>query len=96
MGSSKRALSLWLGAIIIYLVAHALTGRQGLFAFVELQGRERALQERLLTLESERETLEARVKRLSLASLDLDYLDERARITLGAGRSDEFTFALAR
>jgi cell division protein FtsB len=95
MGSSKRALSLWLGAIIIYLVAHALTGRQGLFAFVELQGRERALEQRLGSLETEHATLQARIARLSPNSLDLDYLDERARITLGAGRSDEFVFALA-
>jgi cell division protein FtsB len=95
MGSSKRALSLWLGAIIIYLVAHALSGRQGLLAYVELQARERALEARLDALDQERASLQARVARLQWSTLDLDYLDERARLTLAAGRDDELVFALA-
>jgi cell division protein FtsB len=88
------ALSLWLGAAIIYLVAHALTGRQGLFAFVELQARERALEAQLAILSAERSVLEARAARMHEASLDADYLDERARVSLGAGGGEDFVFTL--
>ena len=88
------ALSLGLGAAILYLGAHAVTGRQGLVAFVDLQAQERALEQRVASLEEERAQLEARAARLRPETLDLDYLDERARITLAAGDSDELVFTL--
>jgi cell division protein FtsB len=97
MGSLRRtnALSLWLGVVIIYLIAQALTGRQGLFAFVELQARERALQTQLAELGRERASLEARARRLRGATFDADYLDERARLSLGANPADELVFTLS-
>jgi len=88
------ALSLGLGAAILYLGAHAVTGRQGLVAYVDLQGQERALEARIAVLEAERAHLEARAARLRPETLDLDYLDERARITLAAGDREELVFAL--
>ncbi|HJS80219.1 MAG TPA: septum formation initiator family protein [Vitreimonas sp.] len=88
------ALSLGLGAAILYLGAHAVTGRQGLVAYVDLQAQERVLEERVSSLEEERARLEARAARLRPETLDLDYLDERARITLAAGDSEELVFAL--
>ena len=88
------ALSLGLGAAILYLGAHAVTGRQGLVAYVDLQAQERVLEQRLASLEEERAQLEARAARLRPETLDLDYLDERARITLAAGDSEELVFAL--
>jgi cell division protein FtsB len=88
------ALSLGLGAAILYLGAHAVTGRQGLVAYVDLQAQERALESRLATVERERAQLEARAARLRPETLDLDYLDERARITLAAGDSQELVFTL--
>ena len=88
------ALSLGLGAAILYLGAHAVTGRQGLVAFVDLQAQERALEQRVASLEEERAQLEARAARLRPETLDLDYLDERARITLAAGDSEELVFTL--
>ena len=94
---SKRgsvAVSVGLGAAILYLGAHAVTGRQGLMAYVELQGQERSLQERLTTLEGEKADLEARAARLRPETLDLDYLDERARVLLAAGEPDELVFAI--
>jgi cell division protein FtsB len=90
----STALSIALGAAILYLGAHAVTGRQGLAAYVDLQEQERVLERRVAALESERVALEARAARLRPASLDLDYLDERARITLAAGDGDEIVFAL--
>jgi len=86
--------SLGLGAAILYLGAHAVTGRQGLVAYVDLQAQERVLEQRVASLDEERAVLEARAARLRPETLDLDYLDERARITLAAGDSDELVFAL--
>jgi len=88
------ALSIGLGAAILYLGAHAVTGRQGLVAYVDLQAQERVLEERVSSLEAERVDLEARAARLRPETLDLDYLDERARVTLAAGDSEEIVFAL--
>lgn len=88
------ALSLGLGAAIIYLGAHAVTGPQGLIAYVELQAQERAFERRVAALAEERAHLEARAARLRPETLDLDYLDERARITLAAGDSSELIFTL--
>jgi cell division protein FtsB len=88
------ALSLGLGAAILYLGAHAVTGRQGLVAYIDLQAQERALEQRVAALEAERAQLEARAARLRPGTLDLDYLDERARITLAAGDSEELVFTL--
>jgi cell division protein FtsB len=91
---SSAALSIGLGAAILYLGAHAVTGRQGLVAYVDLQAQERALETRVSELEAERDRLEARAARLRPATLDHEYLDERARITLAAGDGEELVFAL--
>jgi cell division protein FtsB len=88
------ALNIVLGGAIIYLAAHAVTGRQGLVAYVDLHAQERVLEDRVLTLDAERAQLEARASRLRPESLDLDYLDERARITLAAADPDELVFVL--
>ena len=94
---SKRGsavVSIALGAGILYLGAHAVTGRQGLVAYVDLQSQERTLEQRVAALDTEHAQLEARAARLRPETLDLDYLDERARITLAAGDSEELVFAL--
>lgn len=92
--SGGMAVSVGLGAVILYLGAHAVTGRQGLVAYVDLQAQERTLAERLTTLEGARADLEARAARLRPETLDLDYLDERARVLLAAGDPDEIVFAI--
>lgn len=92
--SGSIAVSVGLGAAILYLGAHAVTGRQGLVAYVDLQAQERTLEQRVSALEEERADLEARAARLRPESLDLDYLDERARVLLAAGDRDEIVFAL--
>jgi len=88
------ALSIGLGAAILDLGAHAVTGRQGLVAYVDLQAQERTLESRLDAVEAERAQLEARAARMRGETLDLDYLDERARVTLAAGDSEEIVFAI--
>jgi cell division protein FtsB len=92
--AGSAALSIGLGAAILYLGAHAVTGPQGLVAYVDLQAREEALESQLQDLAAERAQLEARAARLKPESLDLDYLDERARILLAAGDPDEIVFTL--
>ncbi len=94
--SGNIAMSVGLGAAILYLGAHAVTGRQGLVAYVDAQAQERTLEQRLASLEGEKTELEARAARLRPETLDLDYLDERARVLLAAGDSDEIVFALDR
>jgi cell division protein FtsB len=90
----SAALSIGLGAAILYLGAHAVTGRQGLVAYVDLQAQERVLEQRVEQLSTEEATLEARAERLRPGHIDRDYLEERARITLAAGDSEEIVFDL--
>ena len=88
-------LSIGLGAAILYLGAQAVTGRQGLVAYVDLQAQERALDQRVAALSEEDAQLQARAARLQPGEhFDRDYLDERARITLAAGDSEEIVFDL--
>jgi cell division protein FtsB len=84
-----------LGAAILYLGAHAVTGRQGLVAYVDLQAEQRTLEQRVDELTAEESRLEARADRLRPGeTFDRDYLEERVRITLAAGDSDEIVFAV--
>ena len=91
----SAALSIGLGAAILYLGAQAVTGRQGLVAYVDLQAQERVLEQRVAELTAEEQQLRARMARLQPGdSFDRDYLDERTRITLAAGDRDEIVFDL--
>ncbi|UPT61111.1 MAG: septum formation initiator family protein [Hyphomonadaceae bacterium JAD_PAG50586_4] len=97
MGKQGSAIvSIGLGAAILYLGAHAVTGHQGLMAYVDLQAQEHVLEQRVEALEEERAALETRAARMRPETLDLDYLDERARLTLAAGDAEEIVFALDR
>lgn len=93
--SSKRnfAASLGLAALIFYLGANAFTGEDGLISFFGLQAREAKLKTRLHGLEQRRALLADRVARLRPDSLDLDFLEERARALLAARRPGEHTMA---
>jgi len=92
--TTSIGVSLGLGAAILYLGAHAVTGHQGLAAYVDLQAQEEALTARLASLEAERAALRARAERLQPGTLDRDYLDEQARTLLGAGAAEDLVFAL--
>ena len=91
----SAVLSIGLGAAILYLGAQAVTGRQGLVAYVDLQAQERVLEERVAELTDEEQQLQARMARLQPGErFDRDYLDERVRVTLAAGDRDEIVFDL--
>jgi cell division protein FtsB len=91
---ASAAVSLGLGATILYLSAQAVTGPQGLMAFVDMQEREQALSERLDDARAEQAALEARLARLDPTDPDIDYLDERARLTLASQDPNEVVFRL--
>jgi len=85
---TPAAYILLLGVIAVF--AHSgLQSDHGLAAFREAGSAERRLAGELETLRAERERLASRVLRLSDRDLDLDLLDERARLLLGLVRPDE-------
>ena len=87
---------LGLSALIVYLAAHGLTGRQGLVSYLGLQEHERALETEQTELQATIETLSDRAARLRTGSSDFDrdYLEERARTILGAARANEVVIDL--
>lgn len=93
MAQNGFVASLGLATVIIYLAANTVLGEDGLVSFIGLQARERALETQLARLESIRDRLEDRAARLRPQTLDGDYLEERARVLLGARRAEEFTYA---
>jgi cell division protein FtsB len=92
--TSTLVLRVGLGAAIVYLGAHAVTGQQGLAAYVGLQERQEELRATLSDVEAERAALEARASRLRPETLDLDYLEERASVSLGASDQNQLVFVL--
>ncbi|MCY4460113.1 MAG: septum formation initiator family protein [Albidovulum sp.] len=68
----------------------AVQGEYGIISRVAALDREIELTNTLLEIESELEILANKTNRLSDGNLDLDLLDERARIVLGMIRDDEF------
>jgi cell division protein FtsB len=86
-----------IGALILYLAAHGLTGRQGLISYIGLQEQERALTAESAALAAEIDALSDRANRLRTGSkdFDLDYLEERARTLVDAVRLDEVVYEFA-
>lgn len=87
---------LGLSALILYLAAHGLTGRQGLISYIGLQEREQALEAEHAQLEARIDDLADRAARLRTgsAAFDRDYLEERARTILDAAHADEVLIEL--
>lgn len=76
-------------AIFVYFGYHLIHGDSGYFANKGLQKKLAVAEQKLAQKKSDREKLENRVKRLRPDSLDLDMLDERARVTLGFMKPQE-------
>ena len=76
------------------LAYQAVRGERGLIGWQKLE-QNRAHRQHLLTLlQSRNDALAARASRLRTDSLDIDFLDERARIVLGLVARDEMTVFL--
>ena len=80
---------LFFAAIFAYFAYHIVHGERGMLRanLLERQLGEREV--RLAQLEENRDVLEARVRGLRLGSLDLDLLEERARLVLGYGAEND-------
>lgn len=75
--------------LIAYFSFSALQGEFGLTRLIEIRAIEARLEADLDRRKAQREEVENRVARLSDGFLDLDLLDERARVVLGLARPDE-------
>jgi cell division protein FtsB len=83
-----------IGGVVLYYSYHGLAGEYGLLRWSELQAEEARLRSDLEGLEAERSRMETRLARLRDSSLDLDYLEEIARVRLAYVRPDEVLVAL--
>lgn len=90
--SPPVATALWLMcavAISGYFAFAAMQGDHGIFRRVQISADIASLQVRKAELQAELERMTNLTTRLSDYSLDLDLLDERARVVLGYLRADE-------
>ena len=72
-----------------YFAFAAVQGEYGVFRHIELKAERKLLEAELAMLDAQAEAMRDRTRRLSDDYLDLDLLDERARLVLGLARTDE-------
>jgi len=72
-----------------YFIFAAVQGETGHLQRMQVEAQEKRLVAELAELQIERAKLENKIYRLSDEYLDLDLLDERARLVLGLARVDE-------
>ena len=75
--------------LFVYFGFHLMHGDMGYFALRGVDQKLAETQEKYDHILTERVTLENRVKLLRPGSLDLDMLDERARVVLGFAKPEE-------
>ncbi|MBR2033445.1 MAG: septum formation initiator family protein [Alphaproteobacteria bacterium] len=84
--------SWWLicGIAVFYFAFHTVNGERGLLKYLYL--RQEILQAQKVAAEysQQKHDLEVKVRHLSNGSLDLDLLEERARIVLNLADNDDF------
>ena len=83
-------------AVIAYFAYHAVEGERGLRAYFALKLQTELAREERDALRDERMVIERRVNLLKPESLDLDMLDERARVVLNKVHEDDFVILLSR
>lgn len=81
-------------ALFCYLAFHVARGGVSIHQLVENREAVRAAEAELARAEAEHAHLAERVAMLRPETLDLDFLDERARVVLGWARPDEAVFLL--
>ncbi len=91
----RRAIgSLFCVLILFYLGFHTISGERGVFALMRESSKLDALNVEIAEIKSERESIEKKVQKLSISSLDLDLLDEQSRNILGRAGNDEVVIFL--
>jgi len=76
-------------SIACYFVYHAIQGDRGVIAWLRVNQELQDAKATYATIEGQRATLEQRVALLSNSSLDLDMLEERARVMLNFTHPDD-------
>ena len=91
MDAIKRFIpSFFIAMAIAYFGYHALTGEQGVLNWLVIENVIRETEIQLADARAERERMEEIAARLRSDSLDLDYLDERARDVLNVAHPRDF------
>jgi cell division protein FtsB len=91
----KRIIAPLLGVLVMfYLCFHAVSGERGVVALFKENRKLAQLKTELEKITAERNSLEAKVHGLSSNSLDLDLLDEQARLVLGLAGKNEVVYFL--
>ncbi|HJO75478.1 MAG TPA: septum formation initiator family protein [Rhodospirillales bacterium] len=72
-----------------YFTFHVVQGDRGLLAWWKIKQRVAAAKQSLEVSQSQRQTMENRVRLLEPGSLDPDMLEERARLMLNYGHADD-------
>jgi cell division protein FtsB len=75
--------------LLFYFAYHIFQGERGFFAWLRLKQKIAEDEAILVNLQVQRETLERQVHLLRPDNLDLDMLEERARLILNFARPDE-------
>ncbi|MDO4975020.1 MAG: septum formation initiator family protein [Alphaproteobacteria bacterium] len=75
--------------VFIYFVFHALSGENGLRAYLVTKNQLKNQTEKLEKIEYALDSLKRNVRLLSSESLDLDLLEERCRIILNYSAQDD-------
>lgn len=84
-----------LGACLTaYFVYHAIHGDRGIYAWLRINQELKAANAQATSLQAERLALERRITLLSSTSLDLDMLEERARVMLNFAHPDDLIIFL--
>ncbi len=76
-------------AIVLYYAFHSIYGAHGLITRSDFEKQISQREEQLARLVSQREEIEKRIELMKPGQVDPDILDERLRLLLGYGRTDE-------
>jgi cell division protein FtsB len=87
-----KSYGIWLVLIgvLAYFVFFTINGDRGILKYFYLQKEIASAKKIAVEYEQQKLSLEEKVKHLSNSSLDLDLLEERARIVLNLAADDEF------
>ncbi|MBL8709857.1 MAG: septum formation initiator family protein [Rhodospirillaceae bacterium] len=88
------ALPLLGACLTAYFAFHAIHGDRGIYAWLRINQELKVAEQEASALAAERRQLERRLTLLSSTSLDLDMLEERARVMLNFAHPDDLIIFL--
>ena len=87
---ARHVLPAALCAVVVgYFTYHAVQGEKGIHSYLKMNRDVRLARTQLDSIQGVKQGLERRVRGLRTTSLDLDLLEERARVVLNLMRDDE-------